>query len=295
MPPTVGHRHGKLGWTNWPNTDREVRRDMNEPHITNSVDVDIDALCTHMRIAAFDLDGTLARSKKPMHADIATALSELTTLIPVAIVSGGIMQLVESQVTDMLTPEANRANMHLMPTTGTRYYRWNNGTWTTVYERDLSESDRAAAIASLTRRAHELGIWEDDTWGPIIEDRGSQITFSALGQHAPVDAKERWDPTNEKKNALAKAVQHDVPNLQVRSGGSTSVDISARGIDKSYAVHELAKALGTTVQSIAFIGDRMDPDGNDYPAAAAGTIAIRVHGPEDTLALINRINTRLRH
>ncbi|WP_289098787.1 HAD-IIB family hydrolase [uncultured Bifidobacterium sp.] len=268
---------------------------MNEPNIAQSSEVDVDALCARMRVAAFDLDGTLARSKKPMHADIAEALSELTTLIPVAIVSGGVMPLIESQVTDMLTADADRANLHLMPTTGTRYYHWDGAAWAKIYERDLSQADREAAIASLERHAREQGIWTDDTWGPIIEDRGSQITYSALGQQAPVDAKERWDPDNAKKNRLAEAVQHDLPNLKVRSGGSTSVDISARDIDKAYAVRELARATGVDIASIAFIGDRMDPDGNDYPAAAAGTIAIRVTGPEDTLRLINAINTRLRH
>ncbi|KFI57101.1 phosphomannomutase [Bifidobacterium choerinum] len=276
------------------NRNGEVMR-MTEPNIADSAAVDVDALCRRMRVAAFDLDGTLARSKKPMHADIAQALSELTTLLPVAIVSGGVMPLIESQVTDMLASGADRANLHLMPTTGTRYYRWDGAAWTKVYERDLSAADRAAAIASLERRAREQGIWTDHGWGPIIEDRGSQITYSALGQQAPVEAKERWDPDNTKKNRLAEAVQRDLPNLKVRSGGSTSVDISARDIDKAYAVRELAHATGVDVGSIAFIGDRMDPDGNDYPAAAAGTIAIRVTGPEATLRLIDAINMRLRH
>ena len=27
-----------------------------------------------------------------------------------------------------------------------------------------------------------LGLWESQTWGPILEDRGSQITFSALAR-----------------------------------------------------------------------------------------------------------------
>ena len=162
-----------------------------------------------------------------------------------------------------------------MPTSGARYYRWNpeDDDWQEAYEHNLSEEDRRLVIESLERHARELGIWQARTWGPRIEDRGSQITFSALGQQAPVEAKEEWDPTNEKKNRLAEAVQKDVPHLAVRSGGSTSVDISNRGVDKAYA----------------FVGDRMDPDGNDYPAALAGTIAIRVTGPEDTLQLCNRI------
>lgn len=262
---------------------------MDEPVITRSEQVDVDALCTRMRVAAFDLDGTLARSKKPMHEDVAAALSTLTTLLPVAIISGGAMSLVRSQVTDMLTADADRWHMHLMPTTGTRYYRWDGDDWIQVYAHDLDPADRAAAIESLERHARRMGLWEEHVWGERIEDRGSQITFSALGQRAPVEDKERWDPTNEKKNRLAEAVRRDVPHLLVRSGGSTSVDVSGRGVDKSFAVRELARMLGVDVGSIMFVGDRMDPDGNDYPAARAGAMAIRVTGPQDTLELCERI------
>lgn len=51
-------------------------------------EVDIERLCATMKVMAFDLDGTLARSKKPMHKPMADALSQLTRLLPVAIISG---------------------------------------------------------------------------------------------------------------------------------------------------------------------------------------------------------------
>ena len=79
-------------------------------------EVDIERLCATMKVMAFDLDGTLARSKKPMHKPMADALSQLTRLLPVAIISGGTIDLVRSQVTDMLSDEADRSHMHLMPT-----------------------------------------------------------------------------------------------------------------------------------------------------------------------------------
>ena len=94
--------------------------------------------------------------------------------------------------------------------------------------------------------------------------------------------------------ADGQAVATDLPHLAVRSGGSTSVDISARGIDKSFAVQELARILGIDVHQIIFVGDRMDPDGNDYPAAVAGTRAVRVTGPADTVMLCDDIIESLR-
>ncbi|MCT6878547.1 MAG: HAD hydrolase family protein, partial [Bifidobacteriales bacterium] len=112
-------------------------------------------------------------------------------------------------------------------------------------------------------------------------------------QEAPVGAKEAWDPDNKRKDRLAAAVAADLPHLQVRSGGSTSVDISAKGIDKAYAVSTLAEILGVQVDRILFVGDRMDPDGNDYPAALAGTQAVKVDNPADTLELIRTLEPRL--
>ena len=256
-------------------------------------DIDLDAACAHMRAIAFDLDNTLARSRKPMKPLMACRFSELTTLLPVAVITGGRYGLVTSQVIDVLTDCADRTHLHLMPTSGTRYYRWMDDEWRCIYAHDLDERSREAAIESLTRHAKALGLWLDDVWGERIEDRGSQITFSALGQQAPVEIRERWDPDNALKNRLANAVAADLPDLEVRAGGTTSVDIALRGYDKAFAVRTLADMLGMNVGDIMFVGDRMTPDGNDYPAAEAGTLAVRVTGPEDTVRLCEAIIARL--
>lgn len=242
-----------------------------------------------VKVVAFDLDNTLARSKKPMHEDMSRLFASLTRLIDVAVITGGRFELVESQVLDVLGECADMSRIHIMPTSGTRYYRWNEGAFRCVYKVDLTQAQRSAAMSSFERHARELGMWEEKVWGERIEDRGSQITFSALGQNAPVEAKERWDPDNSKKNRLASAVAADLPDLVVRSGGSTSVDVSVKGVDKAYAVRKLCAELAIDVSQVVFIGDRMDPDGNDYAAAIIGTRPVRVAGPDDTLKVCARI------
>ncbi len=245
-------------------------------------------LCEGARLIGFDLDNTLARSKKPMKADMAECFSALTSLSDVAVITGGKYCCCKVSV----VRPCRQVETHLMPTSGTRYYRWDGQRWGKC-SHDLSDEDRAKAKESLERNAREQGIWATHVWGERIEDRGGQITFSALGQLAPVEAKEAWDPTNEKKNRLACAVAAELPNLEVRPGGSSSVDISQRGVDKSFAVRELADILDIEVGQIVFIGDRMEPDGNDYPAAKAGTRAVKVNGPADTVKLCGEIIARL--
>lgn len=256
-------------------------------------ELDMNGVGAKAKVVAFDLDNTLARSKRPMSEEMAQRISALTCLIPVAIITGGRFELVDIQVLSMLDAGACRGNMHLMPTSGTRYYRWNGSEWHREYAYDLSADERQAVIAAFERHARELGLWAEHTWGDRIEDRGSQITFSALGQEAPIEEKEAWDPDNAKKNALAAAVGAEFPELAVHSGGATSVDVSRRGVDKAYAIDRLSTMLGVSVDSIVYIGDRMDPDGNDYPAAMAGTIAVRVTGPHDTLKVCDELIARL--
>ena len=224
-----------------------------------------------MKLVAFDLDDTLAPSKSPLPPLMDQRLQSLLDHVPVCIISGGQIGQFRAQVLSQLhASDRQLSRLHLMPTCGTRYYRYEDGQWAMKYAHDLDPQVRDRAIASLERRAKELGLWEEDTWGPIIEDRGSQITYSALGQEAPLDAKRAWDPDGAKKALLRDAVAPDVPELDVRGGGSTSIDITTRGIDKAYGMGKLVEATGVAPQDMLFIGDRLDAEGNDYPVKAAG-------------------------
>jgi HAD superfamily hydrolase (TIGR01484 family) len=223
-------------------------------------------------VVAFDLDDTLAPSKSPVHPRVAQQLVDLAQI-----------SQFRSQVVDNL-PDATDAleHIHLLPTCGTAYYRHNGTEFALLYSRDLTDDEKTRALTAVEEEAKRLGYWETDTWGPILEDRGSQITFSALGQAAPVDAKKAWDPTSEKKSALRDAVAARVPDLEVRSGGSTSVDITRKGIDKAYGMNQLATETGIDLADMLFYGDRLDEDGNDYPVLAMGITCIAVDGWEDT-------------
>lgn len=241
---------------------------------------------TPYRLIAFDLDDTLAPSKTALDPSMAQLLVDLLAVGQVCVISGGQVGQFQQQLIERLPIADDRlAGLHLMPTCGTQYYRY-DGEWQQVYAEVLTEQQKAEAIAALQSEAQRLGLWESQTWGPIVEDRGSQITFSALGQAAPVDAKKAWDPTGEKKNALSAAVQQHLPELEVRSGGSTSVDITRRGIDKAYGMRKLAELTGIGLDDMLFVGDRLDPAGNDYPVKALGVDCRAVEGWQDTAAFL---------
>ncbi|MGK0740794.1 HAD-IIB family hydrolase [Leucobacter sp. Z1108] len=246
------------------------------------------------RLIAFDLDDTLAPSKSPADPSMLAVFARLLEHTTVAVISGGNFEQFEAQLVSRLEDlegidETALERLHLLPTCGTRYERREGGSWRTMYQENLSAAESASALAALREEAERLGVWEENTWGEILEDRGSQVTFSALGQRAPVDVKQAWDPDGTKKNALRAAVAARLPELEVRSGGSTSVDITRRGIDKAYGMKKLAELTGISLDDMLFVGDRLDPDGNDYPVKALGVACHAVTGWEDTVDFLERL------
>ena len=249
------------------------------------------------RLVAFDLDDTLAPSKSAMPPAMATALRRLLDVVPVCIISGGQVGQFRDQVLAHLDADADElSRLHLMPTCGTRYYTYDpsraesdEGAWTLVYANDLTPEQIRTGFEIVEAQARRLGLWEDKTWGEILEDRGSQITFSALGQEAPIEAKRVWDPTGEKRAALRDAVAPLLPDLEVRAGGATSIDITLKGVDKAYGMRRLAEVTGIGLERMLFIGDRLDPEGNDYPVKALGVPCQAVGGWQDTVTYVTSL------
>ncbi|HWU27824.1 MAG TPA: HAD-IIB family hydrolase [Microbacterium sp.] len=236
------------------------------------------------RLVAFDLDDTLAPSKGEIDVRIADLLRALLQRVDVAIISGGNEDQFRTQVIARLadTMASDLARLHLLPTCGTRYLRHDGAAFAAVYAHDLTDQEKSDALTALREEAERLGLWESRTWGEILEDRGSQITFSALGQQAPRDAKHAWDPDGAKRALLRDAVAARLPGLEVRSGGSTSIDITRAGIDKAYGMRQLADHTGIPLADMLFYGDRLDEGGNDYPVLAIGVPSVAVEGWEDT-------------
>jgi hypothetical protein len=240
-----------------------------------------------VRVLAFDLDDTLAVSKSQIDPTMADLLAELLDVVDVCIISGGRFEQFDAQVLQHLSlAEAERPRLHLMPTCGTRYYRWTDGRWGEAYAEDLSQPDKDRIITVLTEGAKELGLWESNPWGDIIEDRGTQITFSALGQSAPPPEKYAWDPDGAKKARLRDYAAQRLSDLEVRSGGSTSVDVTRKGIDKAYGMRKLIGFLQLRLDEVLFVGDRLDEGGNDYPVKAMGIETVAVTRWQDTAEFV---------
>jgi phosphomannomutase len=239
-------------------------------------------------LIVFDLDGTLAKSKSALDDEMATLLERLMAVVKVAIISGGDLPQFQTQVIDRLPPVSNMANLSLLPTSGTKFYTY-DGQWRKLYAEDLSDAERHTIEDALEKAVAQAGVQPAQTWGERIEDRGTQITYSALGQQAPLEAKETWDPDFAKRKAIQTILEGTLPNFSVRLGGTTSIDVTRPGIDKAYGIHKLRDVLHIPIQHMLYVGDAIFPGGNDYAALQAGVDCIAVRDPEDTKRVIETI------
>ena len=242
---------------------------------------------TPKALIIFDLDGTLAPSKSKLEPATAVLFTQLLRIKTVAIISGGAFAQFETQVLSSLscTPEELR-NLILVPTSGTRMYTWDNG-WHLRYEENFSQEEKAHITTSLREALQEAHYSEPaGMYGPALEDRGSQITFSACGQQAPIAVKEAWDPTREKREAIATILRTKLPGIEIRIGGSTSIDITRAGVNKRYGIQKLREYTGISEEAMLFIGDALFEGGNDFPVTTTGVECISVTGPEETRRVI---------
>ena len=157
------------------------------------------------------------------------------------------------------------------------------------YAEDLTLEEKKKIIKTLEESAKELGLWEENPAGDIIEDRLSQITFSVLGQQATAEDKHAWDPDGSKKKTLRDAVAAKLPALEVRVGGTTSIDVTRANIDKAYGMRKLIDTLDISREEVLFFGDQLQEGGNDYPVKAMGIDSIQVDSWEDTARCLEAI------
>jgi phosphomannomutase len=249
------------------------------------------------KVLAFDMDDTIAITKSPISERMATAFNHILDTFDICIISGGNYELFGKQFISQLDVEATKlTRIHLMPTCGTRYYRFDEveNDWALQYAEDLTGEEKTKITKVLEDAAREAGYWPEYPAGEVIEDRLSQMTYSGLGQFATPEAKYAWDPDQKKRTAIRNLALDKIPELEIRIGGTTSIDVTRKGIDKAYGMRKLMQANGFKKEDILFFGDKLQEGGNDYPVKAFGIDSIEVNRWEDTANCLEAIVSTLK-
>ena len=241
------------------------------------------------KLIIFDLDGTLAESKCPLSLEMAEILEEALHTFYIAVISGGNYPQFEKQFLGNLPLlDEQLKKLYLFPTCATSFYRYTDK-WQQVYSEELTPNQRKKILDSFEKMFQEIGFVPSNNYGPVLEDRLTQITFSALGQNAPVHLKKKWDPNHLHRLAMIDVLRKYIPEFEIRTGGSTSIDVTQKDIDKAYGIKQIEKYLGFQKNEMLFIGDALFDGGNDAPVKKSGIDVLETTGPEETLKIIRSL------
>ena len=262
------------------------------------------------KVLAFDIDQTLNISKTPITDEIAELLIKCLDHFEVCPISGQkfdqfLVQIVNPMLKNGVSV-AQLMNLHLFVAQGTQYYRYDPAgkkfgpvevtlvkpdtayveqNWQQVYNYPLTDEQVAKISGALEQAARELGFWEADKLkkgDEIIENRLSQVTFSALGQKAGTEEKYAWDPECKKREKIVARCKELAPEFDYEIGGTTSINAIMPGMNKVFGMTHLLEELHVKKSDILYFGDMTQPGGNDYPVVEMGIDTITVRSHEDT-------------
>ena len=241
------------------------------------------------QLIVFDLDKTLAESKQEMDDEMAGLLRTLLTKKKVAVISGGSFAQFEKQFIRKLAG-ANFKALFLFPTCGSAFYRQEGGQWRAIYTETLLSEEKAHILQAFEKMLDEVGVKKPEKiYGDLIEDRHTQITFAAHGSQAPLHIKSAWDPDRMKRLQMIAVLARHLPDFEIRTGGTSSIDVTRKGIDKAYGIRQMEKHLGIPKSAMAFIGDDLGEGGNDFPVIATGVAVTPTRDPSHTKEIIRSI------
>lgn len=243
------------------------------------------------KLIVFDLDGTLAESKQPIDEEMVSLLAQLLKKKRVAVIGGGKYELFQKQLLSRLNlPNELSEKLFLFPTNSTLFYRYNN-IWEKIYSQDLTPQEKKKIFDVFDRAFTKLNYTlPEKIYGEAIEDRGTQITFSALGQEAPLDLKQKWHKENPGiRSKMEEILQKNLPDMEVKVTGLTSIDVTRKGIDKAYGIGQISRQLNVAIEDILFVGDAFFHEGNDEAGLRSGVLCFGVGSVDDTKKLIKHL------
>ncbi|MDA1079217.1 MAG: HAD-IIB family hydrolase [bacterium] len=242
------------------------------------------------KLVSFDADGTLVESKTKMSPTMVGLFNSLLEKYFVNVISGGKYQIFEENVLEEISSDPKLlSNLTLSPTCGTVMYINENETWKICYKDALDPDVAEEIIRAIEYAMEKIGHNPTETFGDIIENRETQITFSALGQKAPLALKEAWDPDQKIRHRMIEFMKEQLSNLDIKIGGTTSIDVTKAGINKAFGVKKLMEHYGLGVQEVLFVGDALFEGGNDKPVSDMGVLSVQVNSVTECEELIRKI------
>lgn len=245
------------------------------------------------KIIAFDVDGTLTKSKTLITERMANLIKKLLKQKMVIAIAGGSFAQMQTQfLPPFLNDETMMPFIHnftLLPTSGSQRYEYDET------KREWKLTDKEALLEDVKEKAKKLlqEVIDDPLYeippnpiGNIIEDRDTQITFTPNGQQAPVELKLTFDPDRKKRERIKAFLEPQLAGVSILINGTSSIDILPKDFNKAVGLMRFLDKAGLQKSDVLFIGDGLFPGGNDYSVFEAGFETIMVKNPAETEAIV---------
>ena len=216
----------------------------------------------------FDMDKTIAPARQPILPEMFDLLSSLDQ--DITIVSGQLTEKIAWQSNNLSAIYLGNNGNHAVDVDGSLL--WQNP--------DLTPLEQAEIMAYIKTITAALPHIPNPDWNPV-ENRGSQITFSPIGNTAPTDIKMAYDPDRKKREALMAEFPFESDTIMLKIGGSTSLDFFSKTGHKGTNVARLIELKGWSKDDCIYYGDGLYPGGNDE----------LVIGVIDTVAVTDNVDT----
>jgi hypothetical protein len=223
---------------------------------------------------------------------MALLIRELLRKRYVGVASGCSFQQFKTQFLRKLPGNTNLHNLFLFPTCSASgyYYDSKHHRFFRAYANLLIKRDVKRIVEAFDRVFKEIHyVQPRNIYGHVFENRGSQVTFSALGQKAPLALKRKWDPNQKKRLMMRKMLRKYLPGFEISIGGTTSIDVTREGVNKTLCVKKLRDRLGVDEKDMLYVGDALFRGGNDYIMRSTNIACKLVSSPTETKRLIKRI------
>lgn len=231
----------------------------------------------------FDLDDTLTPSRTMMKAEHVSLFLQLCSAKDAIVVSGAE----ESQIRKQLPSEASGRYFVLSQNGNHAIGKDGAVLWSEAFS-----PEQVSEIYAFIKKIHdELALTvrnEDD----LIENRGSQISYSLIGHNEERPIKKAFDPDGSKRKAILAAHAVDVEHLrstgiEITVGGTTCLDIFLLGRNKGFHVPRLIGHEGWSKADSLYVGDALEPGRNDE--SVIGVVPTHaVENPDDTFRFIEQ-------
>ncbi len=238
------------------------------------------------KIIIADVDGTICDSCQVISKEMSEQIAQMTKRgFEFAFISGTHVQELQRMISSML-----KEKHHLLGAAGTHYTVAYDGSLDEKYNHTFTTKEKGEIISAFEKLIEHVQIKPLTSKEDQLLDRGSQITLSALGRNAPSQLKASFDPDGKKRLEWIEYLKNSLGDsgYEIRLGGTTSIDITRKGLDKEWGILEFARYNKLNLNQIIFFGDKIYPGGNDYPASKI-VDCVFVRNPEHTLEELRKI------